>query len=73
MLGVRSAVLEPGTTKRGDRIQAVGVLYRVEPRDTELVMEVGGSTDLAAWIPFAELDTLPVVRLVRWARSVTGR
>jgi ADP-ribose pyrophosphatase YjhB (NUDIX family) len=73
LLGVRSVVLEPGTTKSGDRIQAVGLLYRVDAADDELVMEVDESTDLAAWIPFSELDGLPIVPLVRWARELVGR
>ena len=73
LLGVRSVVLEPHETKRGHRIQAVGVLYRVDPVDADLVPEIDGSTDLAAWIPFAELDALPVVKLTRWAREQAGR
>ena len=73
LMGVRSVVLEPGTTKSGDRIQAVGLLYRVETEDRELTMEIDGSTDLAAWVPFAELDKLPIVPLVRWARGIAGR
>ena len=73
LLGVRSAILEPGETKRGHRIQAVGVLYRVVAIEADLVPEVDGSTDLAAWIPFAELDTLPVVKLARWAQEQAGR
>jgi len=73
LLGIRSAVLEPPETKRGDRIQNVGLLYRVAAHEGELVMEVGGSTDLAAWIPIAELDTLPLVPHVAWARERAGR
>ena len=73
LLGVRSAILEPDMTKRGDRLHVVGVLYRVEAVGTELVMEVDGSTDLAAWIPFAELDALPTVPLIGWARERAGR
>ena len=73
LLGVRSAILEPEMTKRGDRLHVVGVLYRVDAADADLVMEVDGSTDLAAWIPFAELDALPAVPLVGWAREHTGR
>ena len=73
LLGVRSALLEPGTTKSGDRIQAVGLLYRVDVDGGDLVMEVNGSTDLAAWIPLAELDALPIVPLGRWARGLAGR
>ena len=73
LLGVRSVVLDPAITKSGDRIQAVGLLYRVEVEDAELVMEVDGSTDLAAWVPFSELDALPLVPLGRWARAMVGR
>ena len=73
LLGVRSAILEPEMTKRGDRLHVVGVLYRVDAEEADLVMEVDGSTDLAAWIPFSELDALPAVPLVRWARERAGR
>jgi 8-oxo-dGTP diphosphatase len=73
LLGVRSAILEPEMTKRGDRLHVVGVLYRVLAPEAELVMELDGSTDLAAWIPFSELDSLPSVPLVAWARQRTGR
>ena len=73
LLGVRSAILEPEMTKRGDRLHVVGVLYRVDAVEAELVMEVDGSTDLAAWIPFGELDALPAAPLVRWARERAGR
>jgi hypothetical protein len=30
------------------------------------------STDEAAWVPLATLDAVNTVRLVRWARSLTG-
>jgi ADP-ribose pyrophosphatase YjhB (NUDIX family) len=73
LLGVRSAVLEPHATARADRIHAVAILYRVTAVEADLVVEVGGSTDLAAWVPFAELDTLPTVPLVGWARELAGR
>ena len=73
LLGVRSAVLEPEMTKRGDRLHVVGVLYRVDAAEADLVMELDGSTDLAAWIPFAELDALPALPLVHWARERAGR
>ena len=73
LLGVRSAILEPEMTTRGDRLHTVGLLYRVEAADAELVMEIDGSTDLAAWIPFTELDALPAVPHVGWARERAGR
>ena len=52
---------------------AVGLLYHVDAADDELVMEVDESTDLAAWLPFSELDGLRIVPLVRWARELVGR
>lgn len=73
LLGARSAVLEPGVTASGDWLQAVGLLYRVEADEGDLVMEIDGSCDLAAWVPFAQLDAIPVVPLVRWARGIVGR
>jgi ADP-ribose pyrophosphatase YjhB (NUDIX family) len=73
LVAVRSIVLEPGETRHGDRIHAVGILYRASVTGGELRHEADESTDMAAWIPFGELDELPSVRLLRWARSVVGR
>jgi 8-oxo-dGTP diphosphatase len=73
LLGIRSALLEPRDTKSGHRIQAIGVLYRVVTSGTDLRHETEESTDLAAWIPFEELDALPQVPLVAWARTIVGR
>jgi 8-oxo-dGTP diphosphatase len=73
LLGVRSAILEPEMTKRGDRLHVVGVLYRVDAAEADLVMELDGSTDLAAWVPFTELEALPALPLVRWATERAGR
>ena len=73
LVGVRSAVIEPGETISGHRVQAVGVLYRATVEDGTLRDEADGSTDLARWIPCAELDALPVTGLVPWARAVVGR
>lgn len=73
LVGVRSAVIEPGETISGHRVQAVGILYRVTVGDGTLRDEADGSTDLARWVPFAELDALPVTGLVPWARDRVGR
>ena len=72
LIGVRSAVLEPGETVSGHRVQVVGILYRATVTDGTLRDEADGSTDLARWIPFAELDALPVTGLVPWARDAAG-
>ena len=73
LLGVRSAILEPAATSRGDRIHAVGIVYRVTAADAALATEIDGSTDLAAWVPFAELAALPAVPLSRGRASAAGR
>ncbi len=73
LVAVRSTVLEPGETPSGDRIHAVGLVYRASADDGELRHEADGSTDMAAWISFDELDALASARLLRWARSVVGR
>ena len=73
LLGVRSAVLEPSETISGHRLQTVGILYRATVTGGTLRDEADGSTDLARWIPFTELDALPVTGLVPWARGVAGR
>ena len=73
LIGVRSAVMEPSETISGHRLQVVGILYRATVTGGTLRDETDGSTDLARWIPFAELDALPVTGLVPWARDVAGR
>lgn len=73
LLGVRSAMLQPDQTKSGHRIQNLGILYRVSVTGGELRNEVDESTDLAAWVPLADVDGLPAVPLVAWARTVAGR
>jgi 8-oxo-dGTP diphosphatase len=73
LIGVRSAVLEPAETVSGHRVQTVGILYRATITGGTLRNEIDGSSDLARWIPFTDLDALPVTGLVPWARGVTGR
>jgi ADP-ribose pyrophosphatase YjhB (NUDIX family) len=73
LVAVLSRVFEPHQTTSGHRVQLVGVLYHVTAAAGELRHERDGSTDLAAWVPLAELDALPQVELVRWARGRMGR
>jgi ADP-ribose pyrophosphatase YjhB (NUDIX family) len=73
LVGVRSGVLEPAQTISGHRVQTVGIVYRGQITGGELLTEYEGSTDLAAWVPIADLDGLPVVDLLAWARSAIGR
>jgi ADP-ribose pyrophosphatase YjhB (NUDIX family) len=73
LLGIRSAVLEPAHTVSGHRVHTVGILYRGTITGGDLRLEHEGSTDLAAWVPFGELDDLPSVDLLTWARDLVGR
>lgn len=73
LIGARSVVLEPGQTISGHRVQTVGILYRATVTGGTLRDEVGGSSDMARWIPLSELEALPVTGLVPWARTVAGR
>jgi 8-oxo-dGTP diphosphatase len=72
LLGIRSDVLEPAQTISHHRVQTVGIMYRATITGGELLHEFEGSTDLAAWIPFAELDALPAVDLLTFAREAAG-
>ncbi len=53
---------------------AVRILYRVRVRvtDGDLRVEVGGSSDDCAWIARADLETMPVVELVRTGARLIG-
>ena len=73
LAGVLSGVMEPAETVSGHRLHAVGLLYRATVTGGELRNEVGGSTDLAAWVPLEQLDSLEAVDALRWARGVVGR
>lgn len=72
LLGVRSAVLEPAETISGHRVQTVGVLYRVAITGGDLRSEVDGSTDLARWVPRANVVNLPLDGLATWALRLVG-
>ena len=73
LLGIRSDVLEPAETISGHRIHSIQVVYAGTIAGGELQHEFEGSTDLAAWVPFADLDALPSVELVTFARRAAGR
>jgi 8-oxo-dGTP diphosphatase len=73
LVGIRSDVLEPGQTISGHRVQTVGIVYRGTIVAGELLETFEGSTDAAAWIPLQDLEGLPSVGLLTWARRATGR
>jgi 8-oxo-dGTP diphosphatase len=73
LLGIRSELLGPDATTRGDHLHNLQVVYRADVEGGELRDEVGNSTDHAEWIPFERLDAIGLVDLVRWARDLAGR
>lgn len=68
LVGIRSDVLEPAQTISGHRVQTVGIVYHGTITGGELATEFEGSTDAATWVPLGELDALPTVDLLAWAR-----
>ena len=73
VLGIKSHTMEPHETISGHRLHVVAIVYAGEIAGGELQVEFEGSTDLAAWVPFGELDALPSVALVGFARRAAGR
>jgi 8-oxo-dGTP diphosphatase len=73
VLGIRSEVLGPEVTSRGDDLHNLQVVYRAVVTGGELRDELENSTDHAEWIPFERLDAFGLVELVVWARSLAGR
>ena len=51
---------------------AVRILYRVRVTGGELRVEVDGSSDDCAWIARADLETMPIVELVRTGARLIG-
>lgn len=68
LLGIDSMVLD------GDhhRFHALRIVYRAHIVGGQLRDETDGSTDEAAWIPLADVDTLDRVELVDTARRMAG-
>ena len=51
---------------------AVRILYRVRIIGGELRVEVAGSSDDCAWVTVSDLETMPVVELVRTGARLIG-
>lgn len=51
---------------------AIRIIYRVRVTGGTLANEVDGSSDLARWVPLAELDSLPLVDLVKVGARLAG-
>ena len=73
LAGIRSEVLGPDVTTKGDRLHNLQIVYCAEAVDGELRDELGNSTDHAEWILFDRLDEIGLVDVVAWARGLVGR
>jgi 8-oxo-dGTP diphosphatase len=51
---------------------AVRILYRVRVTGGDLRVEIDGSSDACAWIPAADLATMPIVDLARTGARLAG-
>lgn len=51
---------------------AIRIIYRVRITGGELADEIGGSSDLARWVPLTELAALPLVDLARVGAGLAG-
>jgi ADP-ribose pyrophosphatase YjhB (NUDIX family) len=58
LLGVDSRTRTVDWIPGGGELHTVGVYYRLQITSGELRSEIGGSTDLAAWLPLSEVPRL---------------
>lgn len=64
----------PGSDGRPEDHHAIRIVYVISTEDTARprVLDVGGSSDAAAWIPLAELAEVPLVEMVVNALAEVG-
>ncbi len=73
LLGVDSMVIAAEHRLTGDRdMQALRIVYRATIVGGTLTHETDGSTDMAAWIPWAEVGSLERLSLVDLAMRLAG-
>ena len=70
--GVYSHTYLRSPDRPGDSVQLLGIVFTVESPDADLRHEVDGTTDLCAWIPLADLPTLPLVPLAAYAARLSS-
>jgi 8-oxo-dGTP diphosphatase len=68
--GVYSKTYLRSADRPRDSVHHLGIVYTVDAAGADLRHEVGGSTDLCAWVPLADLDTLPLVPLAEYAAEL---
>lgn len=73
VLGVDSTIIDAARRLTGDRdMQALRIVYRATVVGGTLMHEIDGSTDMAAWIPRADVGTLERLSLVDVAMRFAG-
>lgn len=63
--------IRPANDRRG-ALHVIQFVYEVAAIGTPTVIEVGGSTAEAAWIPLREANSLPLVEIAAWAVARPG-
>jgi ADP-ribose pyrophosphatase YjhB (NUDIX family) len=66
VLGVYSTVFERTETRPHDPLHFMSVVHEITVGGRDVVHEVEGTTDLAAWVPLTEVETMPLVGLAHF-------
>jgi 8-oxo-dGTP diphosphatase len=64
--GVYSKTYLRSEERPRDAVQHLGIVFTVDTHKGELRNEVGGTTDVCAWIPLAELESVTLVPLAQF-------
>jgi 8-oxo-dGTP diphosphatase len=72
VLGVYSTVFERTPDRPQDPLHFMSVVHEIGVDSGDLVHEASGSTDLAAWVPLADLAAAPLVGLARFGCSLVA-
>jgi 8-oxo-dGTP diphosphatase len=67
VVAVYSHTYERSPTRPRPPFQHLGLIYEVRVEGGELLLEVGGSTDLCQWVSLADLPSQPLVELAAFA------
>ena len=66
VLGAYSTIFERTPQRPFDPLHFMSIVHEIRVDGRDLVDEVSGSTDLAAWVPLADLAAMPLVDLARF-------
>jgi ADP-ribose pyrophosphatase YjhB (NUDIX family) len=67
VVAVYSRTYERSPTRPRPSFQHLGLIYEVRVEGSELLVEVGGSTDLCQWVSQVDLPSQPLVELAAFA------